>query len=176
MTASFPLSSFETISTSLKSTTALKSAALIQSDFQKPSGPQKYEQMYPLNMNSNDEDQEDVFEGGSVIGGAGEFDIANAAKYRDDWLAKQPILSDKKSLASVKLRKDEQPHGDMLSVLVLNNNPISSVNTINTVNTVNTANIGNTVNTANPNSTNLMVNSTTVASTVLSGVTESGIR
>lgn len=167
MTASFPLSSFETISTSLKSTTALKSAALIQSDFSKPSGPQKYSQMYPLNMNSNDEDQEDVFEGGSVIGGAGEFDIVNAAKYREDWLAKQPILSDKKTLASVKLKKDEQPHGDLLSVLVLNNNPISSPNTINTVNT------------ANPNnstSTNLMANVTTVATTVLSGVTESGIR
>lgn len=125
-----PFSSFETISTSLKS-------ALIQNEnsFQQTSDQQKItagSKSAPVTFETSDTDD--------LFGGASEIDAENSAKNKD-WLVK-PSDELKPSLVHVKLEKSENIPADVVASLTL------------------------------PNVVN-STNSSTVATTMLSSVTES---
>ncbi|CAO1396007.1 unnamed protein product [Diamesa tonsa] len=145
--SAIPLSSFETISSSLKSASVSKTSALIQNDnaFQQPKDQQKLQlKQLPMTFSTNG-DSEDVFDGGGFIGGASEFDSDSATKYQKDWLSNKPNHDEKEpTLKSIKLQKSENVPEEIVAAIIPKDYK---------------------------NSTNL-VNVTEVASTVLSSVTE----
>lgn len=145
--AAIPLSSFETISSSLKSASVSKTSALIQNDnaFQQPKDQQKLQlKQLPMTFSTNG-DSEDVFDGGGFIGSAGEFESDAATKYQKDWLSNKPNHDEKEpTLKSIKLQKSENVPEKIVAAIIPKD----------------------------PNNSTNHVNATEIASTVLSSVTE----
>lgn len=119
-TVPLPLSSFETISTSLKSSTSLKTSALIQNDnsFQKPINLEqsKFEQIKQNSMVSTLESETDsVFDGG---GGSGRNDSIGEIYISSPDKTAESTAVTTTNLTSVKLSSSSTPG---LNVITLNN-------------------------------------------------------
>lgn len=133
-TFSFPSSSFETISTSLKSSTSIKTSALIQNEnsFQEPLIEQnKFEQIKQNSMTLVEAEADSVFDGGGMNKSLVESNVSSGGKINDKELEKS---SSKSNLTSVKLNNIEDVSSG-LSVITLNNNLVNSTNTTSIKNT-----------------------------------------
>jgi hypothetical protein len=85
-------------------------------------GQNKLDQIkqHPI-MTSMEADSDDVFDGGGMIGGNGEFDTSNAKKFNANWLSKPANLENPPMLTSIKLTKAEKVPPELLSVITLSN-------------------------------------------------------